>query len=183
MGAWQRPRRKPHARPYDLLILDAPASGQLVGLLDAPRIFSGVARIGPVARQAEAIRAMLLDPGTAGVIAVATPEQMAVTEILELRAVLANRFGLGIDAVVVNRLFPSRFGSVDRHALAGAPDDPAVRDARWFDGRARAQRSSLARLRRGVRGVPITTLPFVFSAELGRSDMEHLAGRLAAGPA
>lgn len=179
----QRPRRKSRARPYDLLILDPPASGQLVGLLDAPRIFSSIARIGPVAHQADAIRAMLLDPGTTGVIAVATPEQMAVSEALELGAVLADRFGLGIDAVVVNRLFPSRFSPGDRRALAGAQDEPAVRDALWYDGRVRVQRSNLARLRRGLPGVPLTTLPFMFAGELGRAEMEHLARRLAAKPA
>ena len=49
--------------------------------------FSSIARIGPVARQADTIRAHAAIPARSGVIAVATPEQMAVSEALELRAV------------------------------------------------------------------------------------------------
>ncbi|HSC02322.1 MAG TPA: ArsA-related P-loop ATPase [Solirubrobacteraceae bacterium] len=178
----QRPRRKPRARPYDLIVLDGPASGQLVGLLGAAETFSAIARIGPIARQADTIDAMLRDAGTVGVIAVATAEQMAVTEALELRNVLANRFGLGFDGVVVNRLFSSRFRPAERRALAGAAGEPAVQDALWFDGRARVQRAHLARLRRGLRGVPVTTLPFRFTYELGRTDIEDLSARLGGVP-
>ena len=174
----QRPRHRRGARQYDLVVLDGPASGQLVGLLGAPRTFSSIARVGPVARQGAVIDRMLGDPSLIGVIAVATPEQMAVSETLSLRAALASEFGIELDAVVVNRMFPSRFSAKDGVALASAPDVAAVCSARWFYGRARAQRAQLARLRRGLVGVRCTTLPFLFSDELGRADVEHLAGLL-----
>lgn len=174
----QRPRRKPHAPVYDLIVLDGPASGQLVGLLGAARTFSQVARIGPIAHQADTIDSMLTDERTVGVIAVATAEQMAVSETLELSTVLAERFGLGLDGIVVNRVFPSRFRAAERRVLAGAADEPAVRDALWFDGRARTQRAQTVRLRRKLSGVPLTTLPFRFSYELGRSDIEQLSEAL-----
>lgn len=170
----QRPRRKLRARSYDLVVLDAPASGQLLGLLAAPRTFASIARIGPIARQADAIDALLRDPGMVGVVAVTTPEQMAVSEALELRTGLRERFGLDLEAVVVNRLFPSRFSPGDRRALAAAADDPAVRDARWFDGRSRAQRAQLARLRHRLPGVPRAMLPFLFTDGLRRADIERL---------
>lgn len=179
----QRPRRKPHASPYDLIILDGPASGQLIGLLGAARTFSGVARIGPIARQADEIDVMLRDTRAVGVIAVATAEQMAVSEALELQTALADQFGLGLDAVVVNRLFPLRFRPAERRALAVAADDPAVQDALWFDGRARTQRAHLARLRRAMPGVPFSSLPFVFADGLSHADIEHLAGLLDGVPA
>jgi anion-transporting ArsA/GET3 family ATPase len=175
----QRSRRGRHARSYDLIILDAPASGQLIGLLDAPRTFAGVARIGPVARQAGAIDTMLRDAGLVGVVAVATPEQMAVSETLELRSALRERFGLGIDALVINRRFASRFNAADRRRLADAPDEPAIRDARWLDGRAQAQRAHLDRLRRAFPGIPRISLPFLFTPRIGLRDIEQLAGSLA----
>src|SRR6516165_1647880 len=61
----QRPRRTPGARPYDLVILDAPASGHAAALLGAPRTFASIANVGPVARQGAAIDRMLRD-GRAG---------------------------------------------------------------------------------------------------------------------
>ena len=176
----QRPRRKPRAGEYDVVILDAPASGQLVGLLGAPRTFAAIARVGPVARQAGTIERTLTDPHAVGVIAVATPEQMAVSETLALQASLTERFGIGLDAVVANRVLPSRFTAEDALALARAPDDPAVRSARWFAARAKAQRAQLARLRRGVAPARCMTMPFRFEAALGRDDIERFAHLLRA---
>jgi hypothetical protein len=45
--------------------------------------------------------------------------------------------------------------------------------------RARAQREQLERLRAGLDGVPVLTLPFVVAAELGPGELAHLAGELA----
>jgi anion-transporting ArsA/GET3 family ATPase len=174
----QRPRHKPHAHEYDLVILDAPASGQLVGLLGAPHTFSAIARVGPVARQADTVERTLRDPHAVGVVAVATPEQMAVSEALALQTSLADRFGIELDAVIANRVLPSRFTSADALALSRAAEDPAVRSARWFAARAKAQRAQLARLRRGVAPARLTTLPFRFETELDRADVERFADLL-----
>jgi len=176
----QQPRHKPHAQEYDVVILDAPASGQLVGLLGAPRTFSAIARVGPVAKQAGTIESTVLDPDAVGVVAVATPEQMAVSETLALQTALGDRFGIELDAVVANRVFPSRFTAADVLALSRAPDDPAVRSARWFAARATAQGEQLARLRRGVAPARCITLPFRFEAQLERADVERFADLLGA---
>lgn len=174
----QRPRHRRGAPEYDLVVLDAPASGQLVGLLAAPQTFGAIARVGPVARQAAAIDRMVRDPDLVGVIAVATPEQMAVSETLSLSAALNNEFGIELGAVLLNRMFHPRFSANDSLALAALPDDPAVRSARWLQGRAGTQRAQLARLRRQLAGVSCTRLPFLFTADLGRSDVERLADLL-----
>jgi len=176
----QRPRHRPRTSEYDLVILDAPASGQLVGLLGAPRMFAAIARVGPVARQAGTVERALRDPHSVGVIAVATPEQMAVSEALALQTSLAERFGIELDAVVANRVFPSRFTSEEARVLTSAPEDPAVRSARWFAARAKAQRAQLSRLRRGIAPGRLTMLPFRFEAELGRADVERFADLLGA---
>jgi len=177
----QRPRHKPHTRQYDVVILDAPASGQLVGLLGAPRTFAAIARVGPVAKQAGTIERTLRDPRVVGVVAVATPEQMAVSETLALQTSLTERFGIELDVVVANRVLPSRFTSEDALTLSRGPEDPAVRSARWFAARGKAQRAQLARLRRGVTPARVTTLPFRFEAGLERADVERFADLLGAG--
>ncbi len=178
----QRPRHTARAHPYDLVILDGPASGQLVGLLGAGRTFSAIARVGPVAHQAAAIDQAVTGSGTTRVIVVATPEQMAVSEALELRSALTERLGIEPHSLIVNRLFPSRFSARDAVTLASATDDPAVRSARWFHARAVAQRAQLARLQDGLLGTPCTTLPFLFKPELEYSDIEHLAELLSNSP-
>ena len=105
----QRPRHEPGAATYDLVVLDGPASGHLLALLTAPRTFGSVARVGPIARQSTGIDRMLRNPRLTSVIAVTSPEQMAVTETLDLRAALINQLGIDLDYVVVNRTVASRF--------------------------------------------------------------------------
>ena len=174
----QRPRHTPHAHPYGLVILDAPASGQLAGLLAAPGTFSRIARVGPAARQAAGIERALTDNPDVGAVVVTTPEQMALTEAVELKATLSERFGVEVSAVVVNRLLPARFSPEDGLALAAAPDDPAIRSARWFHARAQAQRVELERLLGQLQDVACITLPLLFETELGLGDLEQLADLL-----
>lgn len=169
----QRPRRRRGAQPYDLVVLDGPASGQLLGLLRAPRTFGAIARVGPVARQTADIGRFLSDHRKAGVIAVTTPEQMAVTEVLALRDGLTT-LDVTLDAVVVNQALPISFSREDETALRSARSDPAISSSLWLAERARTQRKHLERLRRELPGVPRARLPFVFE-ELDRDGTEHLA--------
>jgi anion-transporting ArsA/GET3 family ATPase len=171
-------RRTPGARPYDLVVLDAPATGHGVAVLAAPRTFADAARVGPVARQGRTIHEMVADPGRTGVIAVATAEEMPVNETLALREALRDDLGLELDAVVVNALLPDRFSAQDAAALAARPGR-AARVAGSLHARAQAQREQLERLRAGLDGVPVLTLPFVVAAELGPGELARLAGELA----
>lgn len=174
-----RPGQPRHAAEYDLVVLDAPATGQLTAMLAAPRTFGAIARVGPVARQAQAIDRSLHDPHTTAVVAVATPEQMPVSEAIGLRDTLAAQLGIGLHAVVVNRLFPRRFTAAEAALLADAPSDPAIDAARWYHSRAVSQGSQMTRLRRALPGVSRITLPQLFSGEVDGAGIGRLAGRLA----
>ncbi len=77
-----------HNRPYDLVVVDAPASGHGLAMLTTPRTFGEIARVGPIRRQATRVRDMLADPERTGYLAVALPEEMPVNETLELEAQL-----------------------------------------------------------------------------------------------
>jgi anion-transporting ArsA/GET3 family ATPase len=160
----QEDRRAPGAHPYDLVVLDAPATGHGVAILSAPRTFARTARVGRIARQGRTIDAMVTDPARTAVVAVARPEEMPVTETLTLQDALPDEVGLEVGMVVANAVLPQRFTAAETRALERAPDGPAVRAARHAGARARAQRAQLQRLRRGARA-PVTTLPFVFDGD------------------
>lgn len=155
-------RRRPGAAPYDLVILDGPASGHGLAMLRAPRTFADAARVGPIHRQAAQIHAMLSDPRRTAVTIVALPEEMPVTETLELRARLREEMGLDAALVVANGVVPDRLTATAAEQLArvGAPEDSPVAAALWAHGRARAQRSQLRRLRAGLDAPP-ARLPFL----------------------
>ncbi len=70
----QLERRTAGADTHDLVIVDAPASGHGVGILRTPRMFASIARVGPIANQAQRIATTLADPAFTCVVAVSTPE-------------------------------------------------------------------------------------------------------------
>ena len=109
-----------HNRTYDLVIVDAPASGHGLAMLTTPQTFGEIARVGPIRRQAEKISTMLSDPERTGYVAVALAEEMPVNETLELGGRLEAAVGLGLDAVIVNALYPERYTKADAASLRAA---------------------------------------------------------------
>jgi anion-transporting ArsA/GET3 family ATPase len=171
-------RRTPGAQPYDLVVVDAPATGHGIALLEAPGTFAAAAKVGPIARQGGVIAAMLSDPAQTAVVAVTTAEEMPVNETLALRDGLRDRIGLDPALVVVNGLRPDRFttAEADRLAADGAREHPAVAAALVLHAQAREQRAQLGRLRRRI-DAPTVTLPYLPDAV----DVAALAARLGRG--
>src|SRR3954453_22327915 len=178
----QPDRRTPGAHPYDLVILDAPATGHGVAILTAPGTFAAAARMGPVARQGGIIHEMLADPEQTAIVAVATAEEMPVNETLTLRDALRDELGQDVAAAVVNGVLPQRFRGAELAALAAVGGRPsrAVRAARAESARAREHRAQLSRLRRGLgRGLEVRTLPYLFEHDgLGGDALARLGEEL-----
>jgi anion-transporting ArsA/GET3 family ATPase len=205
---WQLTRgggRGARSREYDLVVLDAPATGHALGLLGSPHTFGAIARVGPIAGQARELRELLETPSRSAYLAVALATEMAVTEALELQDRLQSRLGRDLEAVVVNALLPRRFSTEEMREIAaleedvgdgrpgpgnhrreGAPASPAedlravsasaARAARAVHERARFQHNQLARLRR--RSFDVVGIPFVWGTQLDLADVEAIAIRL-----
>lgn len=171
---------------YDLVVVDAPATGHGLGILRVPRSMRDIARMGPIRRQADRIDAFVRDGRRTGVVTVALPEEMAVAETIDFRDRLRSEMGLEVDMVVMNGLYPERFGGDEARALASAdgaaPADErtaaraAVRAALSEHHRARAQRAQLRRLRKEFER-PLT-LPYLFEPELDLPGVERLSREL-----
>ena len=168
---------------FDLAIVDAPATGHGLAMLRAPRTFAGVAKVGPIARQAERIDEFLRDRASTGVLVTALPEEMPVNETVDFERALRTELGMEVDAIVVNALHPQRFSAADARALesldgrGGPPAQAALRAALSEHQRARAERAQLRRLRRAVTA-PVSTLPRILEPELGREELERLSAEL-----
>jgi anion-transporting ArsA/GET3 family ATPase len=172
----QLDQRRTGSTPYDLVILDAPATGHALGMLRTPRTFRDVARVGPISRQAGRIDAFLSDPALTGVVAVAGPEEMPVNETIDFIAALDEEMQMKPDAVVVNGVYPDHFRDAEMAAIEAVDSDsPPLRAAITTHRRARHHRNQVRRLRRRA---PALTLPFVFEDELSDESLESLAGIL-----
>jgi anion-transporting ArsA/GET3 family ATPase len=176
-------RKAKSGRKYDLVIVDAPATGHGVGFLQTPRTFASIARVGPIHSQAQTLDRFITDHEHTGTAIVALPEEMPVNESAALEKDLRDEVGVAVDRVYLNGLYPERFSKAEAEKLAalaegeeGAPR-AAARAALSEHGRARSQRAQLARLRRRVEA-PVKTLPFLFEPELGPEAARRLSKRL-----
>lgn len=173
-------RKVKGGKPYDLVILDAPATGHGVGFLQTPRTFANVARVGPIATQAEALHRFITNHRKTGVAIVALPEEMPVNETAMLERDLTRTVGVGVDRIFLNGLYPERFSPADDEALvtglgkADGPVSDAIGAALAVSRRSASQRDQLARLESMTRA-PVTTLPFIFEPEIDIEWLRELA--------
>ncbi len=179
----QLDRKVKSGRKYDLVIVDAPATGHGIGFLQTPRTFAAIARVGPIHSQAKELDRLITDQRHTGVAIVALPEEMPVNESAALERDLRAEVGVAVDRVYMNGLYPERFSAEEAGRLAALAEGEngsqraAARAAVSEHNRARSQRAQLARLRRRVEA-PVKTLPFLFEPELGVEGAERLARRL-----
>jgi anion-transporting ArsA/GET3 family ATPase len=176
-------RRGSNARPYDLVIMDAPASGNGLALLKSPRTFGEIARVGPIRRRADMIHEFLTDKRRTALVAVALPQEMPVNETLEFRGKLQREMGMETQAVIVNSLLPERFSADEAERIEAVNGDhgsdevaAALRAALSEHRRARGQRVQLRRLKKDVGDA--ITLPYLFQPELELADFEKLSVEL-----
>jgi len=168
------------AQGYDLVIVDAPASGHGLGMLSTPKTFADIARVGPIAGQASRVRAFLENARCSGYLAVSLPGEMPVAETLELEAQLAKNLGRPLEAIVVNAVLPRRFSVDELESVAaadGAVPAAALHAARTQAARVKVQQNQLKRLRGQAKG-DVVTLPFIFTPQLELADVEELSDEL-----
>src|SRR5438046_8985628 len=69
---------------YDVVLLDAPATGHGLDMLRVPKVILDVVPPGVLRRDAETAWAMFRDRKQSGVVVVTLPEEMPTTETIEL---------------------------------------------------------------------------------------------------
>jgi len=181
IGEWLDARRLGRAL-YDLVVVDAPASGHSLPLLSAPRTLGALAHIGPIAETLAALDRRLHDPGETLVVTVTTPEELAVRETIELYEELTQTLGLPVAPPIVNAVPARRFTSADEARLAGADlatsRHPYLEAARFEIARRAQATAQIAALRRAV-GAKIVQLPFLYDGPEAPGGVARLAAELA----
>ncbi|MCW2925543.1 MAG: Anion-transporting ATPase [Thermoleophilia bacterium] len=176
-------------RKWDAIVVDSPATGHGLGLLGMAGTIARMFPVGPIAAQAKAVDEYVRDAARVGIVLVALPEELPVTETLELREELASR-GIDVAAEVLNGLLIDRFTGAESKRVEGLLDDagtsldPGVRHALetvvWEHTRCSDQAAERERLEAGI-GHGVCVLPHMFVPQLGREHVASLARWLAPG--
>lgn len=181
---------------YDLVVVDAAASGHIVGQLAAPQAINELVKVGMVRDQTGWMIDILRDPRRTGVVIVATPEEMPVIETLELAERLRAETVVDLAAVVANRVLPELFGRGEQEVFealrepepsavlakaVGAPVTPLLDGAELAVTLRRTRAGHLGTLRRGLpRDVELLYVPELFQRSHGRRATRQIAEALGA---
>ena len=181
---------------YDLVVVDASASGHVVGQLAAPEAIRDLVKVGRVRDQTQWMLDILGDAGTTGVVIVATPEEMPVNETIDLAERLGTETVTDLGAVVVNRVLPELFTRGEEElfravraperakaleAAVGGPVEPVLDGAELAVTLRRTRAEHLAGLRAGVPdGTELLYLPELFQRSHGVRATHQIAEHLGA---
>jgi anion-transporting ArsA/GET3 family ATPase len=91
---------------YDLIVIDAPATGHGLSLLEVPAIIASAIKIGPPHKQALSIMEMLSDKLRTAFCLVTLAEEMPVCESEEYVSAIKERTNLGFGPMFVNAVMP-----------------------------------------------------------------------------
>jgi anion-transporting ArsA/GET3 family ATPase len=168
---------------YDLVIVDAPATGHGLEMLRVPNVITEVAPPGLLRREAEEAVTLFRDATRSGSVLVTLAEDMPVNESIELHRALTKELSLPVAALVVNQVLPRLFSPKERGEvidLGSKVTEGSIIRGLALSGAGRAtreevQEQSLARLAAELPSIPRTTLPMLFAPEFRRAQIDALA--------
>lgn len=153
-------------RSWDLVVVDGPPAGHITSLLRAPTTILGLVGGGRIEEQAGWMRDLLADESATGLVVVALPEELPITETLETLGSMAAEPVASIAAVVLNRVLPD---DVPASLLRSLPEGHARDAALLHRGLVATQHAW------GSRIAPSHHLPYLF----GLQTPTEVAARLA----
>ncbi len=109
---------------WDLIVVDAAATGHVIAQLGAADTMREMVAVGPIRGQTEWMSELLADPALTALNVVTTPEEMPVAETIELVTRVRSELRVPLGSVFVNRVLPELFTHQDeeRFEAIAAPD-------------------------------------------------------------
>ncbi|MHB1508651.1 MAG: ArsA family ATPase [Acidimicrobiales bacterium] len=182
---------------YDLVVVDAAATGHVVGQLAAPTGINELVRVGVVRSQTDWMLEILRNSRQTGVVLVTTPEEMPVSEAVDLAGRLATETPVHLACVIANRVLPELFGRAEEQVFDALTDSygtdwlaqrlevpPAevasvLGAARLAVTVRRDGSAHLERLREAIgESAPLLYLPYLFSRAHGMRAIRQVAQSL-----
>jgi anion-transporting ArsA/GET3 family ATPase len=175
-------------RLWDLVIMDAPATGHSLQYLRMPAAARDAFGAGLVNKEAKRLVDLLTDPARTAVNLVTTAEEMPVNETVLMHNELRDSLHMPPGALFINRVHSTEFPDADADRLAetaaqtrGRKEKMLLREvaarAREESGWTRLNGRYRTRLEEET-GMPIFELPFLFSEEFGFAEVRQLADQL-----
>ncbi len=170
---------------WDLVIMDGPATGHLLAMLQIPLSIIDTVPEGPLTRPAQSTLSLLRDPVRSAMVIVTLAEDLPSNEAIDLARNQTATVRMPLGPLVVNQLYPPRFATgPSARAVAAFPEncgDPALEpllvSARTAQRRRALNDRYLERLKKDLPQ-PQIHLPYLFRPDFGAEATAELARRL-----
>lgn len=183
---WVVGKNDPGQTRFDLVIVDAPATGHALSLLRLPRQLIAMIRFGPLVAQMKELNGLLEDHGRTCLVAVTLPEELPVNETIEFYPVAANTLNMPVAVTVINGVFPApftpeeilRINTIGDDIAARSPDDPCrvlLETARQDIHRRAVQQIYMNQIRSQAGAGHIVEIPFCFTNDLSMTDITRIS--------
>jgi anion-transporting ArsA/GET3 family ATPase len=168
---------------WDKVIVDAPATGHGVFLLQIPSVITSTLSSGHMYEEAQEILEFLRDPERTMLNLVTLAEEMPVNETLMLRDEARERIGVPVGSVIINGLYPRLFDDETGRWLEQFQESydgedeglGGMLDAAWFRRqRMEMQRQYVERLHEEMEG-PFFEIPHYFAERLTFPNIKAIA--------
>ncbi len=176
---------------WDLVIVDATATGHIIGHLAAPEAINELIKVGLVRQQTKWMLDILTDPKLTGLAVVTTPEEMPVNETIELASSIGAKTQIDLACVIVNRVLPELFGRSEEEVfdqissgpgkeslneVLGVDSSPLLDAARLAVKLRRTGAFHLDRLRSAMGDKSdIIYIPYLFSRSYGMRSVRKIS--------
>lgn len=171
-----------NGRPvWDKIVLDAPATGHGIFLLQIPHVIMSILSSGHMFEEAQKISDLMRDPEITVLNLVTLAEEMPVNETAMLLERVSQEIGMPMGLVIANGLYGRQFSEEELALLEAAQKDvrePAISRmidaARFRVQRATLQKKYLREIDQTIK-LPRLDVPFIFVPQMNSEALAQIA--------
>lgn len=169
---------------YDLVIVDAPATGHGLALMNVPAVVSNAIKIGPLKTQADRILEFLRNPQKTSLVLVSLAEEMPVSESLEMIEKSTQQTGVGVRAIFMNALMPKLLSQNTQTQLGKVSQKKnpnylnLLESVQHYQRRYELEQYYLKQMKEKSNPLPVYELPYIFRQEFDLEAIKEIAGAI-----
>jgi anion-transporting ArsA/GET3 family ATPase len=171
-------------KAFDLIIVDAPATGHAMSLLRLPEMLINMIRVGPLVNQIKGLHRLLKNQEKTSLVLVSLPEELPVNESIEFYSMAKDTLRMPVVATFINCVYPSVFSRNELVQLESvkntfqdcsfAPENLLIASAENLIRRQSLQKKHMQKIYEKA-GSRVLAIPFRFTNDLTLNEIRELS--------
>ena len=169
---------------FDLILVDAPATGHALSLLRLPELLIDMIRVGPLAKQIKGLQRLFKNHQKTSLVLVSLPEELPVNETIEFYSMAKEILDMPVAATFINCVYPSVFSQSELKQFESikttfpnrsfAPENLLIASAERLIRRNSFQKKHIKKIYEKADS-HVLSIPFRFTNDLTLSEIRELS--------